>query len=379
LSTFASTVPNTDREVPRLGKETVDDVIEPTSTEAQAMCDERLVAAATRMLEAVEELGWDQPARLSLIASPGSLPGDPKEWTTPSVDGLMVRWPALLGGHPCPSIAALGSQPAAEGALIIAEGWADRTSAARLAERHPGCGEWLGTDGRLEYRMAIAMLRDGTRVQVSRARGADTVDVTSEVSGRVPDALGMTLGIDPEPAGIEVPDVLRRIWLTFAVCHTARSLLERGIDPTDPEINSDVVKELVADVRFSKLPDATTRMPSGRFARLLARSVSGDDDATWVKLSKRLRVETSDDVPLIGWAYTSGVDPAVPDRWDTVAERNARRWAGPGMLAQIVDDAVGPWEAFDAAFAQVRPRTRTYLEALPDIDDLVADLAGNRR
>jgi hypothetical protein len=49
------------------------------------------------------------------------------------------------------------------------------------------------------------------------------------------------------------------------------------------------------------------------------------------------------------------------------------------MLAHITDAGYSTWDDIDVLFGETHPRTRTYLELLPDIDDIVSDLAGNAR
>ena len=112
-----------------------------------------------------------------------------------------------------------------------------------------------------------------------------------------------------------------------------------------------------------------------RFDRARAQGLAAIDAAE-TRAASALRNEVADSIPLLGWAFT-GVDPGTPQRWNQTSERNARRWAGPGMLANMCDDAVGTWEGFDHVLGETTPRSRTYLELLPDIDDIVADLASS--
>ena len=271
----APTVRSTAREVLGLGKDPVND-INMADTSGAGEVDSGLVAAAGEILDAIDELGWDQPARLALIAKPGALPGDP-EWIGPEIaSGLLVRFPVPLEGHPCPSIAALGTQPAADGAIVVAEGWADRHSSDRIIERNPGCAEHRGRDGRLEYRMAILALRDGTMIQLSRPRGATTVDVSTQVGGRVPDSLGMTLGTDPDPSGIEVTEILRRYWMTMTSCHAALTYRDAGgaVGSRRAQVANDYLKNLCNHCSVTAFVAGVDVRSSGMLAEFVGARVS---------------------------------------------------------------------------------------------------------
>jgi hypothetical protein len=262
--------------------------------------------------------------------------------------------------------------------VLVTEGWIDAAVLSALEGSNAGCSEHISVDGRIEIRTAIGVHRDGTRVQVSRPRGGDT-HTTCMIAGRVPDALAMTVGIDADPAAVSVHDVLRRAWLSIAAIDAARRLRTDATTAATAPQAFEQFRELVASTRFSELGSDIAGSAFSRLARLVARSVSSDPDATWSRLTTRLRSEVNDDVPMIGWALSAAVEPYLLERWNVTSERRARRWAGPGMLAHITDAGYASWDDLDTLFGETLPRSRTYLELLPGIDAIVADLAGNAR
>ncbi|MFM7509904.1 MAG: hypothetical protein ACKO5A_10210 [Actinomycetota bacterium] len=200
-------------------------------------------------------------------------------------------------------------------------------------------------------------------------------DEVSDPVDRVPDAVG----IDADPSGVRLEDIFRRAWLAIAAIDVAGRLgptLAREANGSDVFVR---FRESVAGTRFSELGDDIAASPLTRLARVVARSVSDDPGVTWKRAATRLRTETSEKVPMIGWALASAVEPFLLDRWDATSERRARRWAGPGMLASIAEAGYPGWGDLDVLFGEAVPRTRTYLELLPGIDEIVADLAGNSR
>ena len=337
-----------------------------------------LLAVAEHLLEIVDELGWDQPARVALLTS-GSTPAlGQVDCPIAGDHGLSVGWPTTIEGHPCPALAALGAQPDAAAAVLVTEGWADAESILALGGSNDGCVEHISVDGRLEIRTAVAVHRDGTRVQVTRPRGG-VAHTACQIGGRVPDALAMTVGIDADLSGVRVDDILRRAWLSIAAIDVAGRLGPTVARAANANDVFDRFRESVAETRFSELGDDIAASPFARLARVVARSVSDDPDVTWKRAATRLCTESSEEVPMIGWALASAVEPFLLERWNATSERHARRWAGPGMLASITEAGYPSWDDLDVLFGEAVPRTRTYLELLPAIDEITADLAGNTR
>ena len=341
--------------------------------------DGPLLAVARQLLDITDEMGWDQPARLALLNDATDLPEGEFACAVGDDSGLVMGWPTVIEGHPCPALAEIGAQHDSIGAVLITEGWIDAASVAAIPELSEGCAGHVAVDGRLEVRTAIGVHRDGTRVQVSRPRGGTTTTATG-TAGRVPDALAMTIGIDADADGVNLADILRRAWLSIASIDAARQLGANpgGIHSVDEAFGQ--LRDRVADTRLDQLDDDLASSPFTRLARLVARSIDDTEaTATWKRLTRRLRTETSDDQPMIGWALSAGVDPGVLCHWTATSERRARRWAGPGMLARIIDGGYATWDDLDIVMGEIHPRTRTYLQLLPALDDIIADLAGNPR
>jgi hypothetical protein len=341
--------------------------------------DGPLLAVTRQLLDITDGLGWDEPARLALLSDAGELPAGEIACPIGGDSGLVMGWPTEIEGHPCPALAELGPQPDAVGAVLITEGWIDAASVAANPELANGCADHIAVDGRLEVRTAIGVHRDGTRVQVSRPRGGITTTAT-QITGRVPDALAMTVGIDTDHTGVDVTDVLRRAWLSIATIGAARRL---GANPGRIHSLDEAFGQLRDSVERTGcelLDDDLASSPFTRLARLLARSINDTDaTATWHRLTRRLRTETSDDQLMLGWALAAGVDPSLTAHWNGTSERRARRWAGPGMLAHIINAGYATWDDLDVTMGETHPRTRSYLRILPGLDDIISDLAGNPR
>ena len=337
-----------------------------------------LLAICSQLLEITSELGWDQPARLALLTEPDSSTGVAATFRIGDDHGLVMGFPRTIEGHPCPSLAELGAQPDAAGAVLVTEGWATVDALASTAEDGGFPLEHAAPDGRVEVRTAIGVHRNGTRVQITQTRRGLAHECTG-VSGRVPDALAMTVGIDADLTRVRLEDLLRRAWLTIAAINAARQLGEIRIHADSIEEAVGQFRDLIARRGVARLDEDLASSPFTRLARLLARSIDTDPASTWRRLATRLRSETNDSQPILGWALAAAVEPQLLERWNAISERRARRWAGPGMLAHITDAGYSTWEDIDVLFGETHPRTRTYLELLPDIDDIVSDLAGNAR
>lgn len=347
-----------------------------TATDSEVAAS--MLAISSQLLEITSDLGWDQPPRLALLTSVDSAADAEVHCQVGADVGLAMGFPIIIEGHPCPSLAELGAQPDAAGAVLVTEGWMDAGSVAAAAESGIVPLDHVAPDGRLEVRTVIGVHRDGTRVQITQPRGGQT-HTACGIAGRVPDALAMTVGIDADSTGVRLDDLLRRMWLAVSAV-AASSRLGAACEP-DASIDEVIaqLRHMVAEGAISDLDRGVATTPFVRLARLLARSTDGDPTTTWERLAVRLRNETSDTHLLMGWALSAAIDPFLLERWNADSERRARRWSGPGMLAHITEAGYPSWDDIDAMFGETHPRTRSYLQLLPDVEDIISDLAGNSR
>ncbi|MFZ4434866.1 MAG: hypothetical protein ACOYOQ_16870, partial [Microthrixaceae bacterium] len=269
--------------------------------------DEPLLAAAEGLIDIVDELGWDQPARIALLNESTESLESSIEAAVSGGDRLTMGWPTALEGHPCPALAELGAQPDAAAALLAVEGWIDATSLPALEGPTAGCAEHVTVDGRLEIRTVIGIDRDGRRVQITQPRGGESFPTTGTM-GRVPDALAMTIGIDADATDIRCDDVLRRAWLSIAAINAAHHLTTANEPAAAANATFDQLRDRITTTGLADLHDCLRGAPFTRLARLIARSLdSTDGAATWKRLGIRLRNESAETEPMLGWALSAAV------------------------------------------------------------------------